>query len=805
MCYVREDRQKVDRLQAVLEQEGIMVWRDSSSLWPGSDWRAEVHRAIRTGSLAFIACFSEHSEGRQVSFQREELGVAAEQMRLRAPGQPWLFPVRFIDCAIPEIDLGAGRMLADLQCVDLFDDSWDEGVQRLLAAVKRVTSGVIVTSDLALPGAWNVPGRLATFTGRGSELATLRGALAGSGAVAVTAVHGLGGVGKTQLAVEYAWQYAGEYDVVWWIDAEQPALVGAQLAALASSLGLPAPPGCYGADPVMRILRGRERWLLIFDNAQDPADVRPWLPGGSGHVLITSRNPAWGALGDRIELDVMTSGEAIALLQRRVPSVTSAVAGALANELGHLPLALEQAGAYIERTKIPAVTYLQRFRVHREQMVATGRDLVYQGSIYSAWSLTLDQLAANSPAAASLLELCAFFAPEPIPLRFLLARPELLPGALADGLHPNDLAASLDELVAEILSYSLARRYGDTVRLHRLTQAVVVAHQPGSRWQVTMAAAHQILAGIASGLDRWPDRWPTWATLGPHLLYAVGQLEDGDPFGLRRQANRYCQELLHSAGQHEPARQLAALMMADNTARLGADHPDTLESAYLLTSSLMSLGAYELALPIAEDTYQRRRSALGPDHPDTLNAANSLANTLGLLGECESALTWHTDTLARRRRVLGDDDLYTLESAHNLAISLAEAGDHQAALDMAQDTLARRYRTLGADHLVTLSSMDEVVDRLNDLGRHEEARAVAEDALARLKGTIGEDHPQTTCAMASLAYTLARLGQVSRALQIATEALSRQRRVLPPEHPYIEKTQAVIDSLSSNHRVPAPE
>lgn len=141
ICYVREDSGRVDRLQGVLRDAGIDVWRDTGRIWPGQDWRLEIRDAIRSGSLAFIACFSENSECRQSSYQNQELVLAVEQMRERRPGVPWLIPVRFAECAIPAFDLGAGRMLDSLQHIDLFDGAWDQGIPRLIGAVHRILAG----------------------------------------------------------------------------------------------------------------------------------------------------------------------------------------------------------------------------------------------------------------------------------------------------------------------------------------------------------------------------------------------------------------------------------------------------------------------------------------------------------------------------------------------------------------------------------------------------------------------------------------------------------------------------------------
>jgi hypothetical protein len=150
LSYVHEDGEAVDRLQGVLEAAGLPVWRDSRDLWPGTDWRLEIRKAITSGSLAFVACFSENSNRREKSYQNEELILAAEQMRLRTPGATWLLPVRLTDCDIPPFDLGVGRTLWSLQEIDLFADRWEHGTARLVAAIYRILS---IREDAARPPA----------------------------------------------------------------------------------------------------------------------------------------------------------------------------------------------------------------------------------------------------------------------------------------------------------------------------------------------------------------------------------------------------------------------------------------------------------------------------------------------------------------------------------------------------------------------------------------------------------------------------------------------------------------------------
>jgi len=270
----------------------------------------------------------------------------------------------------------------------------------------------------ALPQVWKVPARNPHFTGRGPDLEAMARRLAAGSAVTVHSVHGLGGVGKTQLAAEYAYAHAGDYDLVWWIAAEEPASIPDQFAALAARLGLDAAaePDVL-RDQVHDALRGVPGWLLIFDNADAAGDILPWLPAGPlppgipGHVITTTRRGGFAALGQVMDLDVIDLPAAVRLLRSRVPDLGQEVGERIARELGRLPLALEQAAGYIDRTQMPGREYLDLLRSRAADLYARGQVTARKDTIATLWDLSLERISGENPAAVQLLDICAYLAP----------------------------------------------------------------------------------------------------------------------------------------------------------------------------------------------------------------------------------------------------------------------------------------------------------------------------------------------------------------------------------------------------------
>jgi uncharacterized protein YukJ len=360
----------------------------------------------------------------------------------------------------------------------------------------------------ALPPIWSVPARNPLFTGREEWVARVKSQLttANHPAVVTQAIAGLGGIGKSQLAIEYAHQNASAYRLVWWVHAETEAARRGDLLALAHRLGLDDVDSRRAESPqaaspwadaqlaaVRTWLEQHRDWLLIFDNVESPDDIRDLLPrAGVGHVLITSRYSAWDNVADVLSLGVWAPREAISYLLTRTKQSDEASAAMLAEMLGYLPLAVEQAAAYIDESRISLSHFTELFRTSRARLLAAASS---KATVATVWQLSLQSVRQKSKHAVTLLQLAAFLPPDNFPRERLRQQRQdrrVNGGAIAE-LLGDDLA--LNEAIAVLRRYSLIEATPEHISVHRLVQVVVQESlSEAERGQFAMAA-HRLQFG----------------------------------------------------------------------------------------------------------------------------------------------------------------------------------------------------------------------------------------------------------------------------------------------------------------------
>jgi tetratricopeptide (TPR) repeat protein len=540
-----------------------------------------------------------------------------------------------------------------------------------------------LTEVAAPPHLVNLPRHTRTFVGRGGELAALEAALESGGEVVVTAVHGLGGVGKSTLAAHYALFQAtgrsageagGGLNPVWWITADSGSAVQAGLAGLAMALQ-PELAAVLAlevlAERATAWLAAHQGWLLVLDNVVDPADVASLLARTlAGQVLVTSRlGEGWHRLDAHVlRLGVLGEREAIELLARLAApglsrdAVQAALeredlpegldgAAELVREPGRLPLAIEQAGAYLHQTRLTPRAYLNLL----EEQPAVMYDRAARGAnaertIARLWRLTLDQLA-DTPLARQLLRLLAWYGAEPIP-RTLLNR---LDDEIAEVLHAT----------GELAAYNMITVDGETIIVHRLVQAVARTpdptdpHRQATDIDTARDQATSLLTATLSETSSDLAGWPAWRTLLPHITALIDH---------------------------------------------ASPTTDTVATARLLNETGLFLDG-QGGIARAIDCFERARVAydrlLGADHRGTLSSRNNLAAAYEAAGDLGRAIPLHEATLAERERVLGGAHPDTLTSRNNLAYAYRSAGDLSRAIPLYETTLADCERILGADHPVT--------------------------------------------------------------------------------------------------------
>jgi hypothetical protein len=683
------------------------------------------------------------------------------------------------------------------------------------------------------PQIWGaVPLRNPDFVGRDPLLEQLRRRLSEPGetatAVLPEALHGMGGVGKSQSVVEYIYRHVAEYDIVWWISAEHTTQIRSSFVELANRLGIKAGSAETAVPAVLETLRSGipdRKWILVFDNAEHPDVVRPFLPAGAGHVVVTSRNAEWAGVARTVEVDLFTRSESMELLRRRGGgTISDEDADRLAEALGDLPLAVEQAAAWRAQTGMPVAEYVDLLQKNSAELLAAGATGEYELSVAAAWNVPLNRLRTDRRAALELLQVCAFFSPEPIARSlFTGVRGAPVPPSLAEALADP---IKLNSAIREIHRYSLAKidHARNTIQLHRLVQAVLRDQLDKTKWEDTRHSVHLMLVNGDPGDPANSVNWPVYADLLPHATNS--RAVDCEDSWVRTMVTNLVRYLL-AVGDYQGGLNLAEEARETWTASIGETHVDTLVMGRHLANALRRIGrpadASKLSAKVyamtrkhlgdddeatiamgnstlvihelegrlyderdtAETTLTSARRVLGEDDPSTLVYANNYASTLRLTGEYFAARDLDQQTLRRRTAVLGAHHTATLGTRSSLAMDIRECGDYIEACDMQEQTCAIATEILGRDHPTTIGGDRCLAVACRKAGRHDQAMELTEDVYDRYRLRHGEGHLDTVTATMDMATELRHLGELDKSLDFGVRGVRNFEKVYYNEHPYV--------------------
>ncbi|KAK4205172.1 putative kinesin light chain [Triangularia verruculosa] len=667
---------------------------------------------------------------------------------------------------------------------------------------------------------WIVPfGRNKGFVGREEILRDLLGRIhpsADKDDCQRTAIEGLGGVGKTQVALEVAFRVSNEHPdcSVFWVPAVDVTSFENAYRAIGQQLKVPGiDEEKVDVKALVKTALSREStgsWLLIIDNADDrkllfsDTALTDYLPfSRKGSILFTTRNhevavKLVGPESHIIPVEEMSRDEAFELLQKglkgdQVRDTASTVA--LLEFLANLPLAIRQASAYMAEKQISTTQYLGLCKSSDEDMIELlGRDFEdrhrYQGTqnpVATTWLISFRHISDHDPLAADYLRFMCFLAGKDIPQ-------SLLPPA--GRLRTVDAIGTL-----KAYAFISQRKESDTYDIHRLVQISML------RWLAQKGERKEWTAKVLQRLDNVfpsPDHGnrEVWMSYLPHTQHVLELREGTDDeeappgllskvggsfynLGKYKEAEQMHRQALQlrEKGKYEEAEQMHRQALQLREKVLGKEHPYTLTSMNNLALVLGSQGKYEEAEQMYRQTLQLRKKVLGKEHPYTLTSMNNLAVVLRSQGKYEEAEQMHRQALQLRKKVLGKEHPDTFISMNDLALILDSQGKYEEAEQMHRQALQLCEKMSGKEHPYTLTSMNNLALVLGSQGKYEEAEQMYRQTLQLREKVLGKEHPYTLTSMNNLAVVLRSQGKYKEAEQMHRQTLQLREKVLGKEHP----------------------
>jgi len=789
LSYNGQDVQLVRDVCMALRERQLRPWLDKEQLIPGRDWQKALETILET--VPVVAVFL----GGSGLGPWEEIEMRGSLQQLVHRGAfviPVLLPGAPAD---PEIPL----FLQAYTWVDLRGGLTREGIDQLVWGITEKKPAPPPDPPLGLspPPLHNLPfeslGDL--FKGRETELAELEAFAASPAQKKV--LYGLGGIGKTRLSVEHAWRHGGRYRAAFFVRADTPAGLRAQIAALAGPdlLRLPerqaaAEEEVFGA--VLTWLRENPGWLLILDNvdtkdaARAVQDVLPRLQNGK--VLVTSRLATWPASLSRREIEKISVEEAARFLlkrtldQREKTANDPTDAARLADLLDGLPLALEQAGAYIMFHRLPLAGYLDAWERTREEVLAWYDDRVmdYPYSLAVTWQQTIERL---GPAPAALLRLMAYLAPDPIPIGLFESGEEFVTEAIQRMCEESGQAptgAPVRTALASLAAYSMIEQEDGAVLVHRLVQEVTRNRLPAQGQRTWIELSLRLVNGFVPSPPNDVRTWPIWDLLRPHAAEVVLH---ADAAGLPEPTGRLMNELgllLNTKGLFAEAERLYRRVLDIDQTVLGSDHQEVAIDLNNLATLLQDTNRLDEAEPLMRRALDIAEATSGDDHTVIASYLNNLAQLLQATNRLAEA-----EPLIRRALDIaeaGNDQPKIAIRLNNLAMLLQATDRLGEAEPLLRRALDIDQAVFGNDHPRVASDLNNLAQYLHATNRLDEAEPYMRRALEIDQTTFGNDHPDVARDLSNLAALLQATNRQDEAEPLMRRALDIEQAAFGNDH-----------------------
>ena len=790
---------ELDRQLSGLKREGLVECYNRYGISPGIQWREKAKEHLNAADLilllvspSFVA--SDYCYGED----------AVSAMALHNRGKTRVIPIIVRPIEWERLIFGGLESLPEGEAVSMRANK-DEAFSNIVKGVKKVIDELRLkppppSENRPLPF-WNVPyWRNLFFTGRQDVLADLQSTFSSpQTSLQVQALSGLAGVGKTQLAVEYSYRYANNYRAVLWVHADAPEILQSSFVELAEVLDLPEKSEVSQpliVKAVKRWLQQNTRWLLIVDNLEDIDLLRDLVPSPhAGQILVTTRSHRTGSIAHRIDLEPMPIDEGALLLLRRakllIPCASlneasetdNIVAKKIAQAIHGLPLALDQAGAYIEETgrglSDYASLYEQRSSPLLKRRGASGHD--HPESVTTTFSLSFEKLKTLNPVAIELLEFCAFLHPDAIPEEMITggasALPPLLSSAATDPLE-------FDRAIEDLLKFSFIQRKSDQniLIIHRLVQIVVKDGMSEERQREYVEQIVRVINTVFPSTE-----FSTWTLCQSYLLQAemVAKLIEQENTLLSEAAQLLCRvgNYLQQRALYDEAERLLLQASVMAEALVGLDHPTLIPILNTLARIYYLKGRYNQAEPLLLRSLALGEELLGIEHPNLGDTLNRLGRTYHKQGRYSEAELILERALALRQEFLGQDHPDIAISMDSLATLYKRQGKYEQTEALYTQALAIRQARLDPQHPSIAANLNNLAAFYRSQGKHEQAEALAEQAVKMYEQALGPEHPSVINALATLAKIYQEQGKYAEAEPLHQRVLTAAHKQLGQEHP----------------------